>query len=876
MDILIEAEVIEVIYSDVDPTQLYAIKAKIRDFNSSTSSDSLSVVTAIPHDIRNVTIPLKGEIVTLQRGAIATATGTINNKGYFYTGIVNAQNSVHHNSIPTITKMVSPGESGSKSYQQSSAGGSTAASAPAVDSNFSENINVKPLQPYVGDTLLQGRYGNAIRFSSTSTASGVKQKQPFSGAVGSPIIIISNTTRSKNTNKYNDYVTESPNNDENILILASGQKLDFVQATGTITSMDKKGLMSWKSESWGNTPQMLMSSGRIVLNSNQKEIVAFGKTGIGLSTDGNMTLDAKDILSTNAATIELGTDADEPIICGNVFKSWIEGLIDAIGTITATTPQGPTMPFNTSPQWPQILQAKSKISTFLSEVAFVVKSTDVKSEEAGTFNKIPTATVTKASPEQLKAAAKTKEEAKSKVNNPVYTPAEKAAISDNHNIQEYILTSSTRLGVELSPDTLTAADIDTNADTVTECIYTGKVSDDSGEEFNEDLGYSTDNYDDDALASNGVYDYMSVTTTSSTPTTNDSYLVMSLSQESLSKGKRIATIAMKDISVVSPGSRVNQYLSSIGCKANMLEWSNGAVCTWTREAGLPTPLTDTSTAQGWYNWAKKTNRWSSTPVMGSIIVYGTKSGNKVNAIHLGVVVQIENGSVISIEGDNYKEKVLYIQPDKSVVLGYILPSTADIEAPVVSYDEDPDDDKHVGTESFVGGRTGIAQNIISILRDTVNTVLSRGQSHGKCARYTFNHAVHFASRINGKTLNVSGPHYSAGGNANSPAYHDNLRKLGYQREDLGTMTKAQITSYLASSKNHSIGDVVAYWCISGVPASKSCTQYGHTQLYTGGHQAGATSHWTTDNTNNYNKSFVYNSYTPNSQWRIIKFNAPIV
>jgi hypothetical protein len=356
---IMPAEVFDIIYSDDNPNLIYGIKAKILDATPVTDVSSATIITAKPLNINYVRIPLKGEVVLLLKAPSSYATGIRNTSDTYYLDIVSLQSSIHHNSIPTVslrtTQRTNAGGD-SKEYGAAAAGDIKKSDTPKVDTNFSENSNVKPLQPYIGDVILSGRYGNSIRFSTNPKSGNFKVKPNWTGGDPSaPITIIRNTKQTKSTSKINDFVTEDFVNDDNVVVLASGQKIQFKQASTELSSVNSKGLTSWKAENWGTTPQALISSGRIILNSTQKEIMLFAKSGIGLSSATAIAIDAKDNVSINAKKIELGTDATQPVILGTDF-------LTALGALTVITPTGPSAPLQSSPTWAQVQQAVSKIS----------------------------------------------------------------------------------------------------------------------------------------------------------------------------------------------------------------------------------------------------------------------------------------------------------------------------------------------------------------------------------------------------------------------------------------------------------------------------------------------------------------------------------
>lgn len=377
---LMPAEVLEVMYSDENPEFIYGVKVKVMGDNQKAEDESSpSLITAVPLNYNIIRMPLKGEVVLLLKAPSPYASGNRNNSGVYYIDVVSLQHNAHHNSIPTaasITTQATQQSGNSSNYSEASAGNtSTGPAEPEIDSNFTEKTTVKPLQPYVGDLIISGRYGQSIRFSTEPKGGTFTKPAKYSKEPGKPITIIRNTDMTKDTGKINDFVSEDFDKDDTYMVLASGQELVLTQASATLKAAKGKDITSWKDEKWGKTPQALISSGRIVFNSTQKEIIAFAKKGIALSTETIITLDAKESIVINANKIELGLDADEPLMLGNAWKDWMDQLLTAIGTLTPVSPVGPCSPLTVAPQWAQIEQAKAKLKTLLSQTVFTKKKT---------------------------------------------------------------------------------------------------------------------------------------------------------------------------------------------------------------------------------------------------------------------------------------------------------------------------------------------------------------------------------------------------------------------------------------------------------------------------------------------------------------------
>ena len=84
-----------------------------------------------------------------------------------------------------------------------------------------------------------------------------------------------------------------------------------------------------------------------------------------------------------------------------------------------------------------------------------------------------------------------------------------------------------------------------------------------------------------------------------------------------------------------------------------------------------------ASCNNWVAWAKKNNRWSSTPVIGAAALYFT--GTKAH--HIGLVAAItNNGRIVTIEGNTTGGGfnrdgvgVFQKQPKLTSIGGFVLP-----------------------------------------------------------------------------------------------------------------------------------------------------------------------------------------------------------
>lgn len=384
--------VLNVLYTDENPNTPYAVQVIILgDFVKKAFQDETDpeTVTAIPLNTYSTRIPLKNEVVLLINALSKNSTGFISRYRTYYIDVVGLQANVHHNTLPLtgVNENSESQTSGNASEYESAENGQTTTPTETsdenvIDENFQLTENVKLIQHYVGDTIFQGRFGQSIRFSSTQKNTNLFTKAPNWSEGTGPITIIRNTKQTTDTGKVNDFVTEDFTNDDSVIVLSSDQKLNFEEGSKVSTSLNSKGITSWRDSAFGESSQILLSSRRLIFNSSQNEIVAFAKTGIALSTETSVTIDAQDDISLNANRVEIGTDASEQMLLGNAFQSWMEKFIDTLSLLTVITPTGPASPLTSTPQWTQIETLKAQLPDLLSEIGFISKTTSVSTSDS--------------------------------------------------------------------------------------------------------------------------------------------------------------------------------------------------------------------------------------------------------------------------------------------------------------------------------------------------------------------------------------------------------------------------------------------------------------------------------------------------------------
>ena len=180
-----------------------------------------SLPTAIPLFSFQKYFPLINELVLILNGDINTDTKS-KQKIKYYLPTMNIWNNPHHNSMPIIENY----KNNTSKYSNTLDGSIKKSQNDSINiplgETFQEKDFIKPLRPFEGDNILEGRLGNSIRLSSTS-----KPLNPWSqnGENSDPIIIIRNGQfNDVNDETFNPNI-EDINNDDSSIYLTSNQNI---------------------------------------------------------------------------------------------------------------------------------------------------------------------------------------------------------------------------------------------------------------------------------------------------------------------------------------------------------------------------------------------------------------------------------------------------------------------------------------------------------------------------------------------------------------------------------------------------------------------------------------------------------------------------
>ena len=295
---------------------------------------------ALPYDSQLKTYPLINEIVLLISLPNQSMGLVSSNESYFYMSPLGIWNHPHHDAYPNVLDGLNDQEQ-QRDYQATSQGsvrqvtdGSTEIdlnSSNPSQNTFVEKVDIHPLMPFMGDSLLEGRHGQSLRFGSTAKSKSEKKNNwSDSGENGDPITILRNGQPSKVSDEGWIPINENINDDLSSIYLTSTQKIPFKLAR----EEQEKWIKSPTFPGQYILPQILINSGQISINSKEDSILLSSKKSIGLTCYNEINLIGNDIVL-DTTNLYLGSKrATESVLLGDKTITTLKQITSILKSIT--------------------------------------------------------------------------------------------------------------------------------------------------------------------------------------------------------------------------------------------------------------------------------------------------------------------------------------------------------------------------------------------------------------------------------------------------------------------------------------------------------------------------------------------------------------
>lgn len=288
-----------------------------------TDADLINFPTALPLFPNQKYFPLPGEIVVLMPLPSAPSPITNKTEENYYLSIINAWNSPQFNGLFL-------NEDKSLLYN-----------------SFNEDSDFRGLQAFEGDYILEGRFGNSIRFGSTSKSGNI-DLTPWSTnpseLKNNPITLITNQHNFKLPTS--DLHVEDINKDGSSVYLTSNQSIPLNIGNITLSNITSPiGVADYVK------PQVILNADRTVISSKSDEVLIFGKAGVELYSQGPVYLQSRKVgITLQDNSIFLGpfnsSQTTQPLLLGNDTKTLLSNLVTALSTFSSalinakSTPEG--------------------------------------------------------------------------------------------------------------------------------------------------------------------------------------------------------------------------------------------------------------------------------------------------------------------------------------------------------------------------------------------------------------------------------------------------------------------------------------------------------------------------------------------------------
>jgi hypothetical protein len=331
-----------------------AVKFK---YISHRESDSEHLPLALPLDKSIQRLPVEYETVRIHSIS-----------GNLYYSLLSYNNSPNFDTIPTLlfnTIKVTPSgglkpnnekiddvaKSGIANDSNSTESANTNTKKDFHGKYFKRDLRVHRLSLKEGDTTIQGRFGNSIRFS------GYLHDNKDDGTYYPAILIRNGESASNKAKLVYDVVSEDINSDGTSIQITNG---DYITSYQPVVNYDD----GYKFPSEAKGDQIIVNSDRVTISSKADSVFLYSNKNISLLANNILTIDSTGIDITSRNTIHISaTDnndmvfsvdngkillgsgkVEQQMLLGNKLVNLIAQLLDAITQMQIATPSGPSAP----------------------------------------------------------------------------------------------------------------------------------------------------------------------------------------------------------------------------------------------------------------------------------------------------------------------------------------------------------------------------------------------------------------------------------------------------------------------------------------------------------------------------------------------------
>ena len=315
--------------------------------SSQDEEESTGFPFAYCGNVSIVKVPLVNELVEIVTDVADSVVETSYKPKAYYTKIVNVWNNAHHNASPDINlsdEDISLGE------------------------DVEEVSSMRSLHPFPGDSIIEGRLGQSIRFSGYFHENSPLTLEDRSNN-GKPFTVV--RVGQSDEDSLDRYV-EDINADSSSIYLTS----DHIVTVETVNKKNdtfRDSIPVELDKYRGN--QVVIDSGRLVFHAKEDHLILNSINSINL-VGSTLNLDGIEYTSIDSQKIYLGAKAKEPVLKGDTTIKLLSDILSALTSLVTThslaTPATAHVQLIAASQGilPKIQTFKSKLESLKSKKVF--------------------------------------------------------------------------------------------------------------------------------------------------------------------------------------------------------------------------------------------------------------------------------------------------------------------------------------------------------------------------------------------------------------------------------------------------------------------------------------------------------------------------
>jgi hypothetical protein len=318
--------------------------------------------TAKPLDPTFKSFPLINEIIYIVALPNTNIGEFSTTKTNYYINTVSLWNHPHHNAFPQNSNILPPPQQ--KDYVETEIGSVRRVTDQSTEiflgRTFVERGNIHPLLPFEGDKLLEGRWGNSIRFGST--VKNTPNTWSTTGTNGDPITIIRNGQGNQTDEGWVPTI-EDINNDDSSAYFTSTQKIPL-EASSTSYNSYSSNPPTTPNQYSGK--QIILNSGRLVFNTTEDHLLLSSKKSVNINAISGFNVDSPQSVIQSNSVLLGGVNAVEPLLKGDTTIALLSQLIDQLSLLSSTLANAPI---------PPVAAAAAQFITYLTTLKVQLETT---------------------------------------------------------------------------------------------------------------------------------------------------------------------------------------------------------------------------------------------------------------------------------------------------------------------------------------------------------------------------------------------------------------------------------------------------------------------------------------------------------------------